>query len=798
MSATYLSLFTFTEAMEYPSNDQSIDTSLYVPADPELAQYGLYFSDDPHLPIIQKAFSGNEQNKALFFEKVANNFIIPSKYNIDYHKLLQLILNKKTVNLTDNELHVLCTQMPNFLLNSENAKFMPELMRRALELKHAPAEYTYAVILCNGNAPYGLAMAKLAAQKGFAPAQHFYGKTLYNQGNKKEGIKWQLLAVAQNYAPALCDVGMSYFFIRHRNSYVPAYQHIFSAAAQGYPEAYYWMGVLSYHGIKDAIYQNYALAYDHFRQACTYKHEKSIYYMGQIFEHGYGQEKDYKKAFTFYNISWQLGYLPAQREIAKMYVLGLGVEQDIPKGTEILMGLISNGDKKSNHNELNGINLLEIEQPLDQTQETPPQNSAEKTISVTEELVRQAKNLFLTNHKEGFKKYLEAQELGNEEAIEFLNHYQSAKRCTKRDRKHTQLHQAYAQALKEFKAAKEPIKTEEPPKSKKQRRKKKEQQITTSSSPLVQSLTTTSEEVRPTQPIITEPPKIENKEEIVTENITPSLPLAPLTQVETTPTTSYNNEANGDNNGSNEDEDKDKMKKEKKKPRSRRHSMHLEKGAVKEGSEQIELPLERKKRSKEHGKLSRTQSLAALSVPSPDLKGEESTTRKEKKSSKTLQRTRSSILPKVPKTEETSAQEITPLPISRRSSSKRLSCSMTDAPIPAQTTPRVLTRKLSSKDLKNLSQQNLSETLIEKTLGILKEKGLVSWKKKQGKDNKYKAATTFDGKNPWLLEIHTHSNNGLWYKKPEIVTHFFNFVGHCDPELAKQIKQEIQDDDSKK
>ena len=56
---------------------------------------------------------------------------------------------------------------------------------------------------------------------------------------------------------------------------------------------------------------------------------ESGFLVGQMNELGAGVVKNNKEAFRYYRLSAELGFLPAQNALARMYYLGLGVEEDL-------------------------------------------------------------------------------------------------------------------------------------------------------------------------------------------------------------------------------------------------------------------------------------------------------------------------------------------------------------------------------------------------------------------------------------------------------------------------------------
>jgi len=69
--------------------------------------------------------------------------------------------------------------------------------------------------------------------------------------------------------------------------------------------------------------------------------------IGEVFHYGRGVDRDYKKAFYWYEKSAKQGHAPAQDYLALFYEIGLGVKKDCGKSIEWLRYAYFNGFKES-------------------------------------------------------------------------------------------------------------------------------------------------------------------------------------------------------------------------------------------------------------------------------------------------------------------------------------------------------------------------------------------------------------------------------------------------------------------
>ena len=148
----------------------------------------------------------------------------------------------------------------------------------------------------------------LSAEKGYAIAQHYLGH-MYFHGNgvpqdEKEAKRWFLLSIDRECNEARLALGDIYSDPKNKeHDYEFAFRLYTDAMADGYPAAFYKVGMMHYHGIGRPI--NMITASKCFREGSERDNIECYYMLGLMYYYGKGVEKDISRAYRYLNIAEQ-------------------------------------------------------------------------------------------------------------------------------------------------------------------------------------------------------------------------------------------------------------------------------------------------------------------------------------------------------------------------------------------------------------------------------------------------------------------------------------------------------------
>lgn len=127
----------------------------------------------------------------------------------------------------------------------------------------------------------------------------------------------------------------------HRKDYARAKELFEKAAANGYANAQYSLGMMYYDG--EGVEQDYVKAAGWYQKAASNGQAEAQNNLAMMYEKGEGVEQDYVKAVTWYQKAADNGQVEAQRNLAIMYDKGEGVKQDYAKAIELYQKAAENG-----------------------------------------------------------------------------------------------------------------------------------------------------------------------------------------------------------------------------------------------------------------------------------------------------------------------------------------------------------------------------------------------------------------------------------------------------------------------
>ncbi len=123
-------------------------------------------------------------------------------------------------------------------------------------------------------------------------------------------------------------------------NYQDALKHFQKAAAEGYGEAYYYMGKI-YHECEDLDMRNYPAAMDMYMNGLLCGFHLGESEIGDMYYSGLGVEKDYDKALEYYLKSNARGLSDANYMLANCYFYGHGTALDHKKAFELYKSLVN-------------------------------------------------------------------------------------------------------------------------------------------------------------------------------------------------------------------------------------------------------------------------------------------------------------------------------------------------------------------------------------------------------------------------------------------------------------------------
>lgn len=121
---------------------------------------------------------------------------------------------------------------------------------------------------------------------------------LHNNELNEEIAKLYMQAAEMNYAPAQNDVGVCYYNGKGVEKNVEKAFNYFRASAEQGNE------IAQYNLANRFRYDNEFLAFVFMQRAANAGYKEAYYKLGEYFENGYGTEKDYEKAYYYYEKAW--------------------------------------------------------------------------------------------------------------------------------------------------------------------------------------------------------------------------------------------------------------------------------------------------------------------------------------------------------------------------------------------------------------------------------------------------------------------------------------------------------------
>jgi len=184
------------------------------------------------------------------------------------------------------------------------------------------------------NYPEALALFRMAAEKGYAPALYRLG-SMYAQGQgvKKDDIQaiklWRM-AADKGYAEAQYSVGLSYGYgPRSARNDIESVKFFRKAAEQGHADAQQALA-LSY-ALGNGVNRDYTEAERWWIKAAEQGHVLAQRTLGSYYYDGTSGIKNYKEAAKWYGKAAEQGDAPAQLGLGIMYENGRGFVQNYPE-----------------------------------------------------------------------------------------------------------------------------------------------------------------------------------------------------------------------------------------------------------------------------------------------------------------------------------------------------------------------------------------------------------------------------------------------------------------------------------
>ncbi len=188
---------------------------------------------------------------------------------------------------------------------------------------------------------------KIGAEYGHPLHQMIYAKDLEEAGRNKEALEWYTRAAEGGEPEAWGNVGRFYYNgIGTEKDESYAVQCFEKGVQKGDINSYNRLGGAYFYG--RGIRQDYAKAFELLSYTFDKGSKWGAYYLGRCCFEGWGVPKDYEKARKYLEqVNWNSSdtcYL-----FGMMYIRGLGVAQDLPKGIAYLQ---SAGNHKEAREEL--------------------------------------------------------------------------------------------------------------------------------------------------------------------------------------------------------------------------------------------------------------------------------------------------------------------------------------------------------------------------------------------------------------------------------------------------------------
>jgi TPR repeat protein len=160
----------------------------------------------------------------------------------------------------------------------------------------------------------------LSAEKGYAIAQYYLGH-MYYRGNgvpidEKEAMRWFKLSIDRACNEARVTLGDIYCSHKNYESYDRAFRLYNDAMRDGYPPAYYKVGMMVYSGQGRPI--NYSSALKYFRSGADKEDLDCIFMVGKMSYNGEGTIKDMTVGVRYLNIAESMGSEDAKEFLNKI------------------------------------------------------------------------------------------------------------------------------------------------------------------------------------------------------------------------------------------------------------------------------------------------------------------------------------------------------------------------------------------------------------------------------------------------------------------------------------------------
>ncbi len=160
----------------------------------------------------------------------------------------------------------------------------------------------------------------LSAEKGYAIAQYYLGH-MYYRGNgvpidEKEAMRWFKLSIDRACNEARVTLGDIYCSYKNYENYDKAFRLYNDAMRDGYPPAYYKVGMMVYSGQGRPI--NYSSALKYFRSGADKEDLDCIFMVGKMSYNGEGTIKDATVGVRYLNIAESRGSEEAKEFLNKI------------------------------------------------------------------------------------------------------------------------------------------------------------------------------------------------------------------------------------------------------------------------------------------------------------------------------------------------------------------------------------------------------------------------------------------------------------------------------------------------
>ena len=257
-------------------------------------------------------------------------------------------------------------------------KKFAQLIERAANHGHKLAKWNLAVAFETGlgvekDSPRALQLHVELADSGYLDSQlrvgQMYTRGIHTEGNFPEGLRYLKMAAEKGSEQAISELAMVLFRNGYHTESIPYYEHF---ARQGYPAAQHQLGELYGNGI--GVDHNHEKSRHYFQLAAEQGHPEATYTLGYIYTVGYFVEKDPERALYHLVRAAELGHWVAQHEageafyrrrdfasakkylsmspfppcltlLARMYIQGEGVAQDLHQARLLLQPLVDKGFK---------------------------------------------------------------------------------------------------------------------------------------------------------------------------------------------------------------------------------------------------------------------------------------------------------------------------------------------------------------------------------------------------------------------------------------------------------------------